>query len=361
MIRLVDRYIGRATVQGTLAVWLGLTVLYMLATLLSELRSQQQDYTAADALWYVALTLPRMAYQVFPVAALLGALVGVGGLAALNELVAFRTSGVSRLRLAGAALAGTLILTVPVMVMGEWVAPAAEHQARAFRLSEMVGQAIIGWPRGVWLRDGQQIVNIQLPLLTASRGAQSVDFKDVVIYAFSDGVDLNSITRAGRAVHGGESWTLEDVSEVRFGDRGADVTRVARRNWDTDVRPELLDSAVTRPKRLSLRALSGYLNYLEENGLDDTVYQSAFWEKVLFPFSAIALVLAGMPFVFGSARGHGLGVRMFIGMVLGGLFMMVSRMAQNFGDAYQFPAILSNGLPPLLLAGAAIYVLRRSV
>lgn len=361
MIRLVDRYIGRATVQGTLAVWLGLTVLYMLPTLLSELRAQQQDYTAVDALWYVALTLPRMVYQIFPFAALLGALVGVGGLAASNELVAFRTSGVSRMRLAGAALVGTLLLTVPVMVMGEWVAPAAEHQARAFRLSEMVGQAIVGWPRGVWLRDGQQIVNIKLPLLTASRGAQSVDFKDVVIYTFSDSVELKSITRASRAVHDGEGWTLEDVSEVRFTDQGASAVRLALRPWVTKVRPELLDSAVTHPKRLSLRSLAGYLKYLDENGLDDTVYQSAFWEKILFPFSAFALVLAGMPFVFGSARSHGLGVRMFIGMVLGGLFIIVSRMAQNFGDAYQFPAMLSNGLPPLLLAGAAIYILRRSV
>lgn len=361
MIKLVDRYIGRASVLGTLAVWLGLTVLFTLITLLGELRSQQNEYTTRDVLWYVALTVPRMAYQIFPVAALLGALVGVGGLAASNELVAFRSSGVSRVRLAGAALAGTLLLTVPVMIMGEWVAPAAEHQARAFRLSEMVGQAIIGGPRGMWMRDGQQIVNIQLPLLSADRGRQSVEFKNVVIYEFSADTDLESITRAQSAEHDGEKWTLENVAEVTFGEQGATLGHQAERRWATDVRPELLDSAVTRPKRLSLRSLWGYLGYLEENALDATVYQAAFWEKIVFPFSALALVLAGMPFVFGAARGHSMGVRMFIGMLLGGLFLILSRMAQNLGDAYQFPAVLSNGLPPLLLAIAAVYALRRSV
>lgn len=361
MMRLVDRYVGRAAVLGTLAVWAGLTVLFALVSLLGELRDQQNEYTTGDVLWYVALTFPRMAYQIFPVAALLGALVGVGGLAASNELVAFRCSGVSRVRLAGAALAGTLVLTVPVMVMGEWVAPAAEHQARAFRLSEMVGQAIIGGSRGMWLRDGDQIVNIQLPLLSADRGKQSVEFKDVVIYRFARGVDLASIVRAASAGHDERGWTLEDVVEVRFGQEGAMVEREPARSWDTEVRPELLDSAVTRPKRLSMRSLAGYLDYLEENGLDDTVYQAAFWEKVMFPLSAIALVLAGMPFVFASVRTHNLGVRMFIGMVLGGLFLILSRMAQNLGDAYQFPAMLSNGLPPLLLALAALYALRRSV
>ena len=159
MVKLVDRYIGRAAVQGVLGVWAGMTLLFVIFSLLDELRDTQADYGMLDAFWFIALITPRMAYQVFPVSALLGALVGVGGLAAANELVAFRTSGISRLRLAGAALAGTLLLTLPVMWMGEWVAPPAEQQARAFRLSELAGDFIIGGTRGMWIRDGNDIVN----------------------------------------------------------------------------------------------------------------------------------------------------------------------------------------------------------
>ena len=76
MVKLVDRYIGRAAVLGILAVWLVLTCLFMVFGLLSELRSTEADYSSLDAIWFVLLTLPRMAYQVFPVSALLGALVG---------------------------------------------------------------------------------------------------------------------------------------------------------------------------------------------------------------------------------------------------------------------------------------------
>ena len=182
-VRLVDRYIGSVALAGIAGVWVVMTSLYVVFSLLSELRNAQADYGTADALWFVLLTIPRMAYQVFPVSALLGALVGVGGLAAANELVAFRTSGISRLRLAGAALAGTLLLTLPVMWMGEWVAPPAEQQARAFRLSELAGDFIIGGTRGMWIRDGNDIVNIQRPILSADRGQQSVEFKNIVIKA----------------------------------------------------------------------------------------------------------------------------------------------------------------------------------
>lgn len=361
MIKIVDRYVGIAAMQGTAAVWIGLTVLYMMISALGEIRNSAGDYGLADALWFVLLTTPRMAYQIFPFAALLGVLVGVGSLAAANELVAFRTSGVSRLRLALAALGGALILGVPVIIMGEWVAPPAEHQARAFRLSEHVGEAIIGGPRGMWMRDGRDIVNIQLPLLSADAQGQSVEFKNIVIYGFSESAELESITRARNATHEGEVWRLDRVVTVRFEGDSAREERVRTQSWPTEVRPELLDSAVTRPQHLSMRALWDFLDYLGENRLDDRVYQAAFWEKAFYPLTIVALVLAAMPFVFGSSRSQNLGVRMFVGMMLGGLFMIVGRGVLNFGDAYGVPAMMSTMLPALALGLGAIFVLRRTV
>lgn len=361
MVKLVDRYIGRAAVLGILAVWLVMTCLFMVFNLLSELRGMQQDYTTVDVFGFVALTLPRMAYQVFPVSALLGALVGVGGLAAANELVAFRTSGISRTRLALAALAGTMVLTIPVMVMGEWLAPAAEQQARAFRLSEVSGQAIIGGKRGMWMRDGSDIVNIQLPVLSADLGTQSVEFNRVVIYRFNQTEGLGSIVRANRAAHDGENWTLERVYEMALeGDR-ASRSFTELQQWQTEVRPELLEIAVSRPKRLSIRSLWDYMDYLGENELDDRIYRAAFWEKVLFPFTVVALVLAGMPFVFAHARSQSVGVRLFIGMTVGGLFMIVSRAFQKMSSVYDLSPALTMSIPILVLGVVSLVVLRRSV
>jgi lipopolysaccharide export system permease protein len=361
MMKLVDFYIGRAAFLGTMAVWLALTFLFVLVDLLDELRAVENDYGTLDALWVVALTTPRLAYEIFPVSGLLGALVGVGGLAAANELVAFRTSGISRMRLALAALAGTMWITVPVMIMGEWVAPPAEQQARAFRLSELVGQAIIGGPRGVWIRDGADFVNIQRPVLTADRGQQSVDFKNVIIYHFSDEADLQSIRRAENATHDGSHWMLDNVTTVSFSSEGGKSTHVGQMDWVTEVKPELLESAVSRPDLLAIRALWEYLGYLEENGLDETIYLAAFWEKVLFPFTVIALVLAGMPFVFSQARSHNVGVRLFFGMTLGGTFMIASRSIEKFGAINSFPPALTILVPALVLVIAAILILRRSV
>lgn len=118
MIRTVDTYIGKAAILGILLVWVSLTILMMMFSVLGELRATTANYSAMDVFWFVLQTGPRMAYQIFPVSALMGSLLGVGSLASANELVAFRVSGVSRLRLAVAGIAGTLMITVPVMAIG---------------------------------------------------------------------------------------------------------------------------------------------------------------------------------------------------------------------------------------------------
>jgi lipopolysaccharide export system permease protein len=332
----------------------------MMFSLLGELKDTTANYGATDVLWFVLQTGPRSAYQIFPVATLLGSLLGVGGLAGANELVAFRTSGVSRLRLAAAGMAGALVLTIPVMAIGEWVAPGAEQQARAFRLSQLVGQVIIGGPSGMWMRDGSDIVNIRRPLLTADRGQQSISFKDVEIYHFDGFSDLKKITRAETAYFDGEQWALENVATVDIEMTGIVANQIERTPWVSGVKPELLESAVTRPPYLSLRVLSDQLKYLQKNGLDDKVYRSAFWEKIYYPFVVIALVLAGMPFVFGSSRHHNLGSRLFVGMTVGGLFMLVNGAAQNLATAYSLPIGLSTVLPSVILTLVAVFALRRT-
>jgi lipopolysaccharide export system permease protein len=361
MIRVVDRYIGMAAVLGILLVWVSLTALMMMFNLLAELRETTADYSAADVLWFVLQTGPRSAYQIFPVSALMGSLLGIGGLAGGNELVAFRTAGVSRLRLAAAGMAGALLITIPVMMIGEWVAPDAEQQARAFRLSRLSGQVIIGGPSGMWMRDGSDIVNIRRPLLSVEKGTQSINFQDVEILHFDNFAGLRKITRAENATFDGEDWTLEDVSEISIGEADVSLLNHASLPWVSGVKPDLLESAVTRPPYLSVRVLWEQLRYLQGNGLDDRVYRSAFWEKIIYPFAIIALVLAGMPFVFGSSRQHNLGFRLFIGMTMGGLFMLVNGSVQNLAAAYALPVALGAALPSALLMAVAITVLRRSV
>ena len=148
---------------------------------------------------------------------------------------------------------------------------------------------------------------------------------------------------------------------MEIGQSQVSSLKLDRTPWVSGVKPELLESAVTRPFYLSMRALRDQLEYLQGNGLDDRIYQSAFWEKIMYPLGIVALVLAGMPFVFGSSRHHNHGFRLFVGMTLGGLFMLINAAMQNLATAYSLSVAFSTAIPSVVLMIIAVTVLRRSV
>ena len=134
----------------------------------------------------------------------------------------------------------------------------------------------------------------------------------MIIYHFSDEADLQSIRRAENATHDGSHWMLDNVTTVSFSAEGGKSIHVGQMDWVTEVKPELLESAVSRPDLLAIRALWEYLGYLEENGLDETIYLAAFWEKVLFPFIHVYSFLTEFYYQLDRQQ-HGVAVVVTIG------------------------------------------------
>ena len=63
--------------------------------IVDELGDVSDSYSFGGALSYITLTFPSSVYELFPFAALGGALLGLGSLASNNELVVMRASGIS--------------------------------------------------------------------------------------------------------------------------------------------------------------------------------------------------------------------------------------------------------------------------
>ena len=84
---------------------------------------QQDDigtghYTALAAFGYTLLNLPQHAYELLPITALIGSLLGLGSLARGSELTVVRATGVSVARLAGIALLAGLLLVLRAILLG---------------------------------------------------------------------------------------------------------------------------------------------------------------------------------------------------------------------------------------------------
>lgn len=122
----LDRYIGKTifnTIMMTLFMLVSLSGIIKFVDQLKK--SGQGSYDALGAGLYTILSVPKDIQIFFPMAALLGALLGLGMLAQRSELVVMQASGFTRLQVALAVMKTAIPLVLLTMAIGEWVAPRA--------------------------------------------------------------------------------------------------------------------------------------------------------------------------------------------------------------------------------------------
>ena len=352
-MKILDRYLAGAVIGGTLltlAVLLPLLGVFLLADEID--RVGQDGYGFWDVALLASLSLPRYAYQVFPIATLIGALVGLGTLASRSELVAMRAAGVSIARIVRAALMGGLLLAVIGFALGEALAPVADQKALQWRAGAESGQATLRTPYGFWARDGDAFVYIREVLPGGY-------LRGIHIYQIDGEGALTRASRAEEARHQDGRWVLRGIARSQISAEGVVVTRVAEAGWDSLLDPRLLDLVVVEPERLPLWALLRYMQFMGATAQDAGPYAVAFWGKVVHPLLILAMVFIALPILFGSARTTGVGLRILAGVLVGVAFYLVSRTFTYLSLLYEVDPMLGAVTPPLIFLAAALWVLRR--
>ena len=132
------------------------------------------NYTATQALLFVALNLPSYLFQLLPVAALIGSLLGLGNLARGSELIVMRSAGVTTLRFClWLGMAG-LILSSLMFVIGEYVAPPLGQYARQLKVFAKFDEFALAGNRATWVRDGDTIISVDQQSASTRFGGNKV-------------------------------------------------------------------------------------------------------------------------------------------------------------------------------------------
>ncbi len=352
MISLLDRYIGRAVLLSILAVLALLLVLIGFFEVIAELEDVARGYTSMMAYTYVALTLPRYTYELFPIATLLGSLIGLGALAGNSELMAMRAAGISIGRIVLAALKSGLLVLLLVLMVGEYLAPRAELQAQRMKMQALSDQITLRTRYGFWSRDDNTFINIRQILPNRV-------LADVSVYEYDDQQRLQRTMHAQKAVYEDGGWVLESVRQSAFSPQQIQVTEVERLPWPTRLEPSVLDVVTVKPHMLAAWDLWRYINYLRQNGQSAQTYEVAFWGKLVAPLVTLVMLFLSIPFVFGSLRSVGIGQRIFIGSMLGIVFYLLNRAFSYIAVVYSLNALFATLFPVLLFFAYALWKFRR--
>ena len=353
-MKILQKYFTINLMVTTLIALFGLVSLFSFFSIIDQMADTGRgNYTVPEALLYVLLTTPRLAYELFPIAAVIGSMATLGMLAHHNELVVIRTSGVSKGELAIILTKAALLLVILSIIFGEMIAPISGEAAQQRRSFAMTEQISMRTRNGYWARDGGSFINIR-KILPGNR------VEDVYIYEFDQNDKLRTSIHAQDASYSQQHWLLHDIEQTSISNEKISIQRLRQAEWPSSLEPEIINFVMVQPQYLSLFGLLKYIDYLRQNDQETAPYEQALWKKLIKPFSICTMVLLAILLVRCESRFAVEGQRIFFGMLIGIVFHICDQISGHLGMVYTLPAYLSVTTPTVLLMGTVVYLLRNS-
>ena len=237
---IINRYIIRTIHLGTFTALLALVGLGLIFEFIGELDDLGEGaYDLQQVIKFVALSFPGKVIEFMPLAVLLGSMLGLGALASNSEIVAMQASGLSLRKLVSPVIQAALILAVLNFLLADWVVPDSETYARSVKnLAQEKTSALIV-REGLWTKD--------------------------------------------------ESRVLHQVQKSIINAEQVETQGYDKLVYKGNLSPQLLEVLMIEPRQMSSGDLRAYLNFLEENRLDDRVERLIFWQKLLAPFTIVIM------------------------------------------------------------------------
>jgi lipopolysaccharide export system permease protein len=385
----LDRYIGRQVLLAMVLVLLVLGGLDLLFTFIDELGETEGQYGTGAALRYVLFTFPFHLYELLPMTALIGALAGLGVLAAGNEIVAMQAAGIKRSRIVLAVMKPAVLVMLLGLLIGEVIAPPLELRGqvdKAIASGEQVALSRFGH----WERDGSAFMHFnaiepagilygvsifvfdaQQRMVRNVRAERAV-FVDGGSAGTTDGAVRTGVVQrelvptdvAAPPALGEHFWVLEDGVEMVFTHREDGVDSMRRtfvsQGWDMDLTPDLLQVLIVDPDQMAISDLYRYAQRFARQGQDADAYYLSFWKKVLQPLTTAVLVLLAISFIFGPLRDATMGSRIFTAICVGLTFTILQNMLHTMSLVYQFEPLAAVLLPLVLCAALGYEFFRRA-
>lgn len=371
-MNMIERYLGRVVVGHTLLVMVVLLLILGFSEFMIQVGKINAEYTLAKGTLYTLLKLPVYGYELFPVAILIGTLIGLGGLANQAELTILRVTGWSIGRIFWGVMKTVFLLWLAAAVIGEWAAPKAESYAKKLRGEALHSSFSIGSSADFWLKDEQRYIHI-------NRVINDRTFLQVTLYQLQDN-QLQQRFYADKATYDDASklWKLSNVVQQSLTFNGLNAAELglvtdltlppklsleSQRSTDKlislPITPTLLHTLQVETRYMGITDLYDYIGFLDTNALDAEPFKLAFWRKLATPLVILGMIALVFPLIFGSQRQVSMGQRIFVGIMVGMSFHLLNQIFGNLTVVYQLPTLMGAMLPSLVFLSIAFWMLRR--
>ena len=349
-MKTLDFYLVRSVISGVLIALLIISAIDWLGDLFYQVGRMSSGDKFSSVLLFTVLDIPHKLFEFLPSSLLIGALFSLGQFAASSELVAVGASGYSRFRVGMTSCLAGLLITMLISVFIEFYVPFSDKLSLSIQQEEDKN-ILLASDESYWVRDQNRFIRV-------GQAVSQDLLANVSIYSFDSNDQIEWLGEAEAAVRQDGQWALKDFKSSWFSESG-----VAINNTDDFPMSELflsrfLQSVSSDPFKMSLKRLSAYIGYLQENRLDAQEYKVALYKKIAVPFTGLAMLLLALPLVFRPRQLGGAGQRLFVGIVMALFIYIVVEAITNGVVVYQAPAAIVAFLPASLILLCALLAFR---
>ncbi len=302
-MKLLNRYIFLEFLRTSLAILAGILVLYLTVAFLKEADDFiRHKASMSQIVRYFLFSLPGMAGQALPFAALIGTLLSLGNLSRHNEITAMSAGGVSIFRIVLPVMLGGVLLSAIGFANNEMIMPKYAARAAHIRNVEVEGkpERVIFQQRRLWLRGpDNSIANIDL--ITPDRN----EMIGVNIFKLSSDFSIRERITAGRLVWQDGAWKLRESRKYVPSDRAVTIRSADGEVYNVVDRPEDTGMIAKGSKEMSFIELYEYVNRLKSIGYKVGRHEVDLHGKIAIPFSCLLMVMIALPLSMQRVRSGG--------------------------------------------------------
>ena len=305
-MKLLGRYIFMAFFRTSFSVLAGIVVLFLCVTFLKEADDFiRHKATMVQIAKYYLYSIPGMAGQALPFAALIGTLLSLGNLSRHQEITAMRAGGVSLFGIIFPVLLGGALISGLGFLNNEVIMPAYTARAAFIRNVEVEKkqQRVIFQQRRLWLRGpDNSIANIDL--VTPDRR----EMIGVNIYKLNADFSIRERIKAKRLVWEETAWKLRESQKFVIQDDAVVVQESNGEVYNIVDKPEDMGLIVKSSEEMNFTELWDYVRKLKNSGYKALRYEVDLHGKVANPFASLLMVLIATAYWALTSGGRSLGL-----------------------------------------------------
>lgn len=350
---IIEKYVGRTVISSillTLGVLVGISTLFRFIEQLKYVG--RESFTALTSALYSVYLIPQDIEAFFPMAAMIGGLVGLGALATNSELVVMQAVGMSKTNVVSAVLKASTVLVVLMMLMSEWGVPRTIKAAKELKAQAISGGTLYKARQGIWTKDNKSFINIK-------EVTEEGELHKVSVFDFDEQLNLTQQILAESGNFSDGKWVLKNVVIKQWQQRRITTEQTQELIWPTDLAPDKLGIVSVKPERMALSELYDYVQYMKNNDQQTNRYELAIWNKIFQPFNVAVMMLLALSFIFGPLRSVTMGARIILGILTGFSFFLFDRIFSSITLVYDIPPMLGAFSPTLIFSLVALRLLTK--